>query len=489
MNKRKNIDIFALTDCHQEARKLCTLFSAIISRAEKNGADTLICDCGDLFKGIYDRELCVDAYLKLRQKLPLAKIVMALGNNDFGFNSEHLNFLQQTTRRFNQANIHVLCANLRDLNTNTCPKWVDPYILLEIGGKKIMVTAFCVNYIRLQRYNLALRGITETFAEMADTIKHIEPDALIILNHALRSSSEELWQTAKRCGIDVDLIIGGHEHSTIEPNPSERTYYPQAFSRTMLHFALNFEPQSTGLQLLETVSSKNEPINPLFVPALVEYEKKAGLDAPVARSTLDLPREYSDFCPLGSFVTDQMRKAAKADIAVLSTGYLTHALRYEKGKILTMYNLERVFSAETPIQTILLSPKTLKAVLNNAFRFRYMLIYGNTRFLQCSSNMGVICARNAENFGEIKQIFINNEPLLDNDGNPLHPEDEYLCALDPFTASGELGFDMLRAISKETLMYNHRLVRIKDLILQAIEEAEKKYAEGTIYPQAKMTDL
>lgn len=489
MNKQTAIDIFALTDCHQEARKLCTLFSGIIARANRSGAGTLICDSGDLFKGIYDRELCVESYLMLRRQLPEAKIVMALGNNDFGFNSEHLNFLQQTARRFNQANIHVLCANLHDLNCGTCPKWADPYILLEIGGKKIMVTAFCVNYIRLQRYNLVLKDIVETFTGMAETIKHIEPDALIILNHALRTSSAEIWQAARKCGIRVDLIVGGHEHSMVDPNPRERTYYPQAFSRTMLHFKMDFAPHATALHLWETVSSKTEPLHPIFAAPLDEYEQKAGLNIPVAKSTLNLTRNYSDACPLGSFVADQMRAAAKADIAVLSTGYLTHALRYEKDKILTMYNLERVFSAETPVQTVVLSPKTLKAVLNNAIRFRYLQIYGNTRFLQCSSNLGIVCAKNAEDFGEVKQIMINGEPILDDDGNPLHPEDEYLCALDPFVASGELGFDMLRAVPKETLIKNNQLVRIKDLILHAIEDAEHIYPEGSTYPQTKIIDI
>ena len=50
-----NINIFALTDCHQETRKLCCLFSGIIDTAPSNGKNTLICDCGDLFKGIYDK--------------------------------------------------------------------------------------------------------------------------------------------------------------------------------------------------------------------------------------------------------------------------------------------------------------------------------------------------------------------------------------------------------------------------------------------------
>lgn len=489
MKKSNETDIFALTDCHQEARKLCCLFSGIVARAPKNGKNTLICDGGDLFKGIYDRELCVSSYLYLRQQLPEAKIVCALGNNDFGFNHESMEFLQKTASRFNQSNIHVLCANLLNTETGLNPNWVDPYILLNINDKKIMVTAFCVNYIKLQKYNLYLKDIKETFVEMCPTIRHIAPDALIIINHALSNSSDDLWQAAQQEGVNISLIIGGHEHEEVEPNLAQRTFYPQAFSRSMWHLKMAYNGTSTDLTFFEKISSKNEALNPYFVPMLENFETRMGLNIPVARSTLNLTRKYSDFCSLGSFVTDQMKAAAKADIAVLSTGYLTHALRYEKDKILTMYNLERVLSAETPIQTVMLNPKALKAVFNNAIRYRYLQNRGNTRFLQCSANVVLTCSKDGESYGEVKQIVINGEPLLDADGNPLHPEDEYICALDPFVGAGEIGYDMLRSLPKETLIKDNQLVRIKDLILNAVKEAEHKYPEGAEYPSARLIDL
>lgn len=489
MNLNKKIEIFALTDCHQEARKLCSLFSGIIRCAPHNGKNTLICDCGDLFKGIYDRELCLQSYMTLRQQLPEAKIAIAVGNNDFGFNSEQFKFLQQASSRFNKANIHVLCANLHDTETGTWPKWVDPYILLEINGKKIMVTAFCVNYINLQKYNLRLENIVESFVKLKEVIHHIEPDAFIVLNHALRTSSLEIWQTAQEQNIRVDLIIGGHEHSVVEPDAERRIYYPQAFSRNMLHFEMQFLPHGTSLECKEIIDSKEEPVAKQFEAPLALFEQQAGLNIPVAPSTLDLERRYSDFCPLGSFVADQMRAAAKADIAMFSTGYLTHALRYKKDKILTMYNLERVLSAETPVQTVTVSALQLKSVFNNAVRNRYTQQYGNTRFLQCSQNIALVCKHNPDNSGEIKQITINNEPLFDDNGKPLHPQDEYICAIDPFIGFGELGFDTFRPLDKETLLKNNQLVRIKDLIYIAIKEAANKYPAGSSYPYAKMTDL
>ena len=486
--KNNNIDIFAITDSHQEARKLCCLFSGIINRTMQKGKKTLICDSGDLFKGIYDKNLCVDAYLKLRDELPEAKIVIAVGNNDFGFNNKEFDFLVQTAKRFNQANIHLLCANLIDLETGKYPRWVDPYILLEINGKKILVTAFCFNMMKMQRYGLRMTGISEAFVGLTETIKHIAPDAFVVLNHALLPSSLELYELSQKHGVNIDLLIGGHEHSILSPLPDKRIYYPQAFSRTMLHFAADLSAKPTDIKLSEEINCREEILNPVFTKEIEDFEQKSGLNIPVARSTLNLTREYSDPCPLGTFVADLMKNAAKTQIAMISTGYMTHALRYEKDKILTMYNIERAYSAETPIQTVNLHADELKTVFNNALRTRYTQRYGNSRFLQCSQNITVYCHKAENNEAEVTQIIINGEKLFDEGGKALHPEETLSCAIDPYIGSGELGFDVMRHLSKDTLMKDNHLVKIKDLFINGIKEAEHKYPQGSSYPSYKIID-
>lgn len=83
---------------------------------------------------------------------------------------------------------------------------------------------------------------------------------------------------------------------------------------------------------------------------------------------------------MGTFIADCMRMAAKTEIAMISTGYTSHALRYEKDKILTHYNLERAFSADEPLQTVVLTPQELKEVFDNAVKYRYLIPTGNVRF-------------------------------------------------------------------------------------------------------------
>ncbi len=487
--QNNEINIFAVTDCHQEARKLCCLFSGIMEKAPQNGKNTLICDCGDLFKGIYDRNLCVDSYITLRKQLPEAKIVLAVGNNDFGFNLENLNFLQKTIATLNGENIHVICSNLIDLHTGLCPAWIDPYILLEINHKKVLLTAFCIIKNSIKKYGLQLLDIQQTLIKMQDVIKHIEPDVFIILNHNLYPESRRLTETADKLGINADMIIGGHEHSPIEHDDIRHIYYPQAYSKTMLYFKLEFTESSKNLQLCEEISCKKAPIQNVFVPPLDAYEEKSGLNIPVAESVLNLEKNYFDPSSLGTFIADRMKEEAQTDIGLISTGFISHALRYEANKILTHYNIERAFSSEAALQTVTVTSAELKSVFQNAVKMRYRNLTSNDRFLQCSQNISLICRKNADNYGCIQQIFINNEPLLDEKGEVIDEDRTITCAIDPFIGAGEQGFDVLRPLPKETLMRANHLVKIKDIFTQAIRNAAKKYRKGSEYPYFRIKDL
>ena len=52
------ITVYALTDSHQECRNLCTLLSGI-KEDYISAKPFIVLDCGDLFKGIYKRDLSV----------------------------------------------------------------------------------------------------------------------------------------------------------------------------------------------------------------------------------------------------------------------------------------------------------------------------------------------------------------------------------------------------------------------------------------------
>ena len=138
-------NIYAITDSHQESRNLSRLLSGIYNFEKDNTKDFLLLDCGDLFKGIYEKDLSVKAYLKIKELLPQAQIFITLGNNDFGFNKNDFEYLKTTVQKFQNAGINVICANLFDNKTNTHADWIPEYKIVEINNQKILITGFCLN--------------------------------------------------------------------------------------------------------------------------------------------------------------------------------------------------------------------------------------------------------------------------------------------------------------------------------------------------------
>ena len=92
--------IYALTDSHQESRNLSLALSGIYQFEKDHHDKFLILDAGDIFKGIYDKNLSVNAYLKIKELLPQAQIFLTLGNNDFGFKKSDFEYLKDTIKKF-----------------------------------------------------------------------------------------------------------------------------------------------------------------------------------------------------------------------------------------------------------------------------------------------------------------------------------------------------------------------------------------------------
>ena len=73
--------IRAVTDSHQEARLESTFLSKVAEDAKKQN-NILLLNCGDLFCGVYSRDLMSDLYLRFKKENPNVEVVMTIGNND-----------------------------------------------------------------------------------------------------------------------------------------------------------------------------------------------------------------------------------------------------------------------------------------------------------------------------------------------------------------------------------------------------------------------
>lgn len=477
--------VYAMTDSHQETRKTGAFLSKIL-KDEKNNPNVLLLNGGDMFKGIYPRELERDCYIKIKEEKPDTEMVMTLGNNDFGFAKENLDFLVDTVKTFTQKGIHVVCSNIFEESGNR-PSWLKPYTIVERDGDRNFVTGFCIDNINTQKFGIVPKKPNEVLDEIIEAISVEKPDNVIILNHDYMPASKEIIKTCKEKGINVDLVVGGHDHDKVMPDKELNIYYPESFNDMM--YSMNIVNDENGKQLTDVkqIRPDNIKLSPVFSDDLEKYEKESGLLGNIAPYTLNLTKQYSKPCPLGSFLADNMKDLADADVAFFSTGMLMKPLSYHPDKNITNYLLKKTMVAELPVKTVELTAKDMKDVFSHSLK-SYGYGMSNPKFIQCSNNVKVVGEddKASEQF-IVKQIYINDAPLLDENSNPIDSDKKFKCVTDSYLADGGQGFTMLKDLDKKDVVKDGNPLKINEILKDSLKSAAEKYEKGSEYPSYEIT--
>ena len=477
-------NIYAMSDTHQDTRKTSALLSQIIEEAPEN---TLVLNCGDMFKGIYPQDLERDVYLKMKEAQPNTKMVMTLGNNDFGFFKEHLDYLANTVRMFAANGIDTVCANIFD-KSGKRPDWIKPYSIVEIDGDKTLVTGMCIDNINTAKFGIIPKKPSEVVDEISQAIKRENPDNVVLLNHDYKPASQKLVKEFAKKGVTIDLVIGGHDHEVVQPDTQLNIYHPQAFAESMYNIKLTNESGIKKVSEVKEIKNSNTPISEIFEDELTTYEDSAHLYKNIAKSTLNLPKKYSEPCALGSFLADEMIKVADADIGFFSTGFLMKPLLYKPNSYITNYIFQKTICAKNPIKTVNITAEQLKKVFTNAFN-SYGYGMSNPKFLQCSNNITIIGKDIPEESRfEVKQILINDKPILDSNGNPLSDK-TFKCVIDEFIANGGQNNTVLQELEKTNVESDGEIVRIDQVLINALKQAEMEYPQGSEYPSFEIITL
>ncbi len=479
--------VYAITDSHQETRKTSAFLSKIIN-SEKDNKNVLFLYGGDMFKGIYPKPLERDIYIKTKHAKPDMEMVTTVGNNDFGFNNVQLSFLKDTIKTFSENGIHTVCANVFKENGELLDN-VKPYVVIERDGDKNFITGFCINNINVRKEGITAKPQEEVLDGIIEAIKREKPQNVIILNHDHTSSSDRIMKYCESAGISVSLLVGGHEHDFIPHEDNSKIYYPEAFSNVMYKMDLVNDGKITTIKDPEMIENENLEVDKIYEDEIKDFEAETGLLDNIAPSVLNLPKIYHKTCPLGSFLADEMIAVAKTDIAFFSTGFLTQGLPYKKDEHITNYALARALSAPTPVRKVELNTDELKAVFQRALDV-YTYKSANPRFLQLSNNTRLEGARDDKQQKFIlKQIYINNEALLNEAGEAKDKNKTYSCAIDSFISEGGQGYDIIAQKQSEIVMKDGEPTKINEVLLNALREAEKKYAYGAEYPCAKIVEV
>lgn len=190
------------------------------SQVKAQNENVLILDAGDYNQGTpYFTVFNGDLEVELMNALGYD--VVAIGNHEFD------NGVEELARRLSKAKYKTVCANY-DFTGTPLEGLVEPYVIVNKGGKKIGIIGLTINVRTLvsaqNREGIVYNDVYEVANKLAKQLKNEDKcDLVIALTHigysAYPNQVSDISLAQKTANIDI--IIGGHSHTFLK---SEKIY-------------------------------------------------------------------------------------------------------------------------------------------------------------------------------------------------------------------------------------------------------------------------
>ncbi len=423
---------YVTADIHQEARKFAG-FLKNISQQSKNTSNVLFLNSGDLFGGIYSRNLTKDLLIDFAEKNPHIAIVTTLGNNDFisepGYDepgvinnaeTQH-QFFKKAIKDFNSANIDIVCANIRTKD-GKIPEGIKPYTVVYRDGDKILVTGYCIGRdAKAYKDNYYALNEEQTTDELKKAIDKEKPDAVVLLNHDFKTTCEKLNQYAEEKGFKIDFSIGGHDHDHLYNNEQQRVFHPAAYAKEMFNFKLNINAKDgikkSYIHDLTSIKPEGTKLDEITEKKIADEENKTELAKIITpKRVYDLKKVYAHPNQTGTFVADGIKEIT-GTIAGFVTGSAIRSSLESNGLPIKKYDVIAVLPhCHEKVSVVELTPQELKEFLDKSVKDILTEGDKNTKFMQCSSNVKLVLdEKNEKDELKTKEIYINGKNILDKE--------------------------------------------------------------------------
>lgn len=394
----------------------------------KNKEKTLVFDCGDTFHG--PNEGCMNKGEASVECAKLMGIDAAVpGNHDFNYG------IKRFFEISNEINYPIIASNIYKDGKLA----FDEYKIYDVGGKKVAV--FGLVFKELLDYSDA-RDFEDVSIE--DPVKVAEKlipelrkkaDVVILLSHMGPNMDEEL--AAKVSGID--MILSSHLHDIMKtPKVVNGTYIAEPGGWTTHIGVTNFYFKGGKLSKIkwELKNSKDKEKADPKMDAIgqkyhaISYEEQKEVIGKTNTKLIGMrTKARTQEINLGNLMTDAMREAAKADIALLNGGGIRQSL--EEGDV-RVYDIGKVMPFDNRLVTLELKGETIYEILEKGLDV-YPMSY-NGGFQQVSG---------------INYEFDASKPAgkrlvkVTKDGKPLDKEKNYKVATNDYLYKGGDSMKML----------------------------------------------
>jgi 2',3'-cyclic-nucleotide 2'-phosphodiesterase (5'-nucleotidase family) len=331
--------------------------------------NSLVLNGGDDFQGTP-----ISNFTRGRSQIELLNMykidAFVLGNHEFDYSQYSLDSAIQL------AEFPVLSANVfMQSKTALMGK---PYITKEVNGVKFGIIGITLPDLFTTSLPKNVTGLNMIEPEIAiqegiDALKKQNCDVIVLLTHAGLEADK---QFAAKFYQDIDIIVGGHSHTTLfRPVRQSGVTIVQAgsYGRNLGKLDLKIDiDKDTVLSaygtLIETVLDSNifdkaaaEKVDKMIEQYLPELNVKIGT------LETDWKAGYGDESNLGQFEADAFKMKTGADIGFVNGGGLRKSLL--KGDILVGDIWEiNPFGNEVQIMTV--SGRTLRQMIKNNIKIR-----------------------------------------------------------------------------------------------------------------------
>lgn len=350
-----------------------------------------------------------------------------IGNHDFDWGRPALDKMME------EADFHVLGANIIDTGSNKVMDGVTPYFVKEVNGVKIGVVGVTSERTKSETAapnteGLKFNSVAQTVRQAIPELKKQGAELIVVSSHQGLQNDERLAKEVK--GIDV--IVGAHSHTRLNDGKMVgNTLVVQAGAKSSHLGELELQvDKNTGkivnyTNTLKPVSSETSrpdaEVEAVLAPLMEEADKI--MNEVIGDTSIKLTRDRrkTPETILGNMITDGMRQAVNADLAFVNSGGVRAEI--DAGPI-TFGEVYQVVPFDQQMVTMDLSGAQIKQLLEaSAERQRGTLeVSGLTVDIDKRKPIG----------SRISNLKIQGEPV---DSKKL-----YKVAVDDFFAAGGNGY-------------------------------------------------
>jgi 5'-nucleotidase / UDP-sugar diphosphatase len=329
------------------------LAEMIRKEREKNPSGTVLLSGGDMFQGTP-----ISNIYSGRPVLDFMNIVgfdaITLGNHEFDWGFEVLDAIVRDAR------FSVLCANIQDTKGQYLPG-IWPYVLVERKGYKIgiigLTTPSIIHMINAKyARNLRVLQSEAIISGLIEEVKRKGAEVVVLLTHLGFDVDQQMAPSLR----GADVVVGGHSHTAVTEAVKVGDVLVAQAGYNGIYLGIvtmKLERNSGRAEIVEkkgalkrVIAGPNAALDKAVDRMAQNYGEKikTKFQEVVGDTKVDLTRQSDGASIMGNIITDAMREATEADVALHNSGGIRADI--PKGKI----TMEQVFTV-LPFDNVLVT--------------------------------------------------------------------------------------------------------------------------------------